>query len=920
MAIRGTEVADAYITIHTDTSGVRKDLKREMKRIGEESGDEAADGFDERFRQSMSPFAQRFARQMRTTGKRSGSDFGDTFADAVRGHLDRLERDLADGLRSGSFDRYVRNFKTLEDAFFDGRAALALMNKEGRISKEVFAQVNAEFEKDIIGRITKRNADLIDEATEMMAKDFAERDRMHAKERENWDRLGRTIEAASREMNAEFEKRRRTVEKEGEAWDALGRMQESALREMNRDLDLRSRRMRKEMDDIRRSMDRFSYGFVVLGDRLRRMGRSPGTAALTTFLSWPFRLAAGGISLLNRAMVGLPGLIDDVVEGFSSMMNFLPNMVTRLTDTANNLQEMGGAAAKLAGPLLAVGRGLGSLGAAAGPLGVVFGILLAEFAAIATLFAGAFIANLFSAFIGGISAAVGILTGFAGGVYLAAGSLIFFLPILTGLVGAVGLLVPAVIPAVSALGKFKQAIDEVDPAKQAELMEEYRASLEKMGPQMQSLVKSMEPVIEGFDDFQRFLGERVFEGIGDQIRRIDLKGLESGLDGAARGVNGLLTRFLGLFENTRFMQALNDNIAGMEPILDNLGRAIAGWTTGLTGLIQAATPFATELSEIIGDAAEKWGEWALSAEGQSALQTTFENLWQAGSDLWSIITDVASALSTLFTNAGTYESESGETFLGKLARKAEEFKVWIGEISSDGRLDQWLTDASDLATTLSEAIGDIWEKWQEIDTPENRAAFNTIIGFLTGVIVVVANVITWFDRLWGSVSTLEYWLGVVQVQLSSLPVPPAFAPIRFLLDLIVTQFRKIGEFRMPEITIPSWVRTFLGFLTSIMHRLQDIRNFRLPQITLPSLPGFALGGITSGPSIAGEAGREAVVPLDRPLSQIDPSVRALAAIAQGKMGAGGGIEAGAIQIVVPNANPHLVAVSVMDELAAKGYG
>lgn len=48
-------------------------------------------------------------------------------------------------------------------------------------------------------------------------------------------------------------------------------------------------------------------------------------------------------------------------------------------------------------------------------------------------------------------------------------------------------------------------------------------------------------------------------------------------------------------------------------------------------------------------------------------------------------------------------------------------------------------------------------------------------------------------------------------------------------------------------------------------------------------PRFASGGILYGPRriVAGEAGREALVPLDRPLSMVSPSVRALSAYARG---------------------------------------
>ena len=91
---------------------------------------------------------------------------------------------------------------------------------------------------------------------------------------------------------------------------------------------------------------------------------------------------------------------------------------------------------------------------------------------------------------------------------------------------------------------------------------------------------------------------------------------------------------------------------------------------------------------------------------------------------------------------------------------------------------------------------------------------------------------------------------------------------------------------------------------------------------------FASGGIVNGPTraLVGEAGREAIVPLDRPLAQVDASVRALAAIAQGKrsnfasggvVGGGGEVivEEGAVQVVTGSTNPGVVGTLVLDGIA-----
>ena len=101
------------------------------------------------------------------------------------------------------------------------------------------------------------------------------------------------------------------------------------------------------------------------------------------------------------------------------------------------------------------------------------------------------------------------------------------------------------------------------------------------------------------------------------------------------------------------------------------------------------------------------------------------------------------------------------------------------------------------------------------------------------------------------------------------------------------------------------------------------------------LTPFASGGVVYGPTRAliGEAGREAVIPLDRPLNMVDPSVRALSAIAQGMkvpaMAAGGvagggrqidvTVEQGAVQVVTKTTSPNVVGSIVLDGIADAIY-
>jgi hypothetical protein len=116
-----------------------------------------------------------------------------------------------------------------------------------------------------------------------------------------------------------------------------------------------------------------------------------------------------------------------------------------------------------------------------------------------------------------------------------------------------------------------------------------------------------------------------------------------------------------------------------------------------------------------------------------------------------------------------------------------------------------------------------------------------------------------------------------------------------------------------------------GLITQINNFIRGFNDFS--PFDIPTLRYLASGGLVDHPTMAmvGEAGREAVVPLDRPLSQVDESVRWLAAIAQGKTSyASGGvvggkslnIAPGAISVTVPNSDPVQVASAVVDRMAA----
>lgn len=133
------------------------------------------------------------------------------------------------------------------------------------------------------------------------------------------------------------------------------------------------------------------------------------------------------------------------------------------------------------------------------------------------------------------------------------------------------------------------------------------------------------------------------------------------------------------------------------------------------------------------------------------------------------------------------------------------------------------------------------------------------------------------------------------------------------------------------------VRAFSGLAGRIVAAIGTIvPKIRMPNIKVPTVvakvitPKKAAGGIVNGPQIAmiGEAGPEAIVPLNRALSRVDPAVRELSAIAQGlaprsnntsTSTMGRTIDVGGITINTPTEDPRAVASEVINRFTAAAY-
>lgn len=126
-----------------------------------------------------------------------------------------------------------------------------------------------------------------------------------------------------------------------------------------------------------------------------------------------------------------------------------------------------------------------------------------------------------------------------------------------------------------------------------------------------------------------------------------------------------------------------------------------------------------------------------------------------------------------------------------------------------------------------------------------------------------------------------------------------------------------------------WIKDAIGWFSSLFGAANNAAGAAGRASRSGGGGGFASGGVLTGPRriLAGEAGPEAIVPLNRALSQVDPSVRWLSAIAQGLSPmASGGVAGGGKSVSVGNVNvyeagdPRRTANDVIQRLVEYAVG
>lgn len=327
--------------------------------------------------------------------------------------------------------------------------------------------------------------------------------------------------------------------------------------------------------------------------------------------------------------------------------------------------------------------------------------------------------------------------------------------------------------------------------------------------------------------------------------------------------------------------------AFVEGLTQMITDALDGLATGLENFATAITEF--DLSDFLMGVLEGIG-------------TFFNDLGTA----------IAENFTAMVESIGTWITETWDDFTSWASGVYE--RIVNGLEATPGAIETWATET---LATIGKWVSDTW------------ADFTEWAGRIPGLVADgFARLGTFLSELPGRIAA---WLSSVPDRLSQ-PFRDAWASVNRTFDnapsrlagAIGSVLSAIGG-RLSGVweTITG---PFRRAWAEVQRLIGNITNISLPGIgNIDLTPWNAAGNIYSGPTVigVGEAGREAVVPLDRPLSMVNPNVRALSAIAQGKatMATSGGsdsrivVQEGAVQVTSRATDPYVVGSIVVDAMA-----
>jgi hypothetical protein len=878
--LRGETIGTAYIRVLADGSGLDRSVKKELEDAEasfHEGGEESSKAFDEGFNAQ-----QKKDRNIEKGLVRSlDRAFGKMEADErlfAKGFGERLGARISDGLR--------QSFPALQDS------AEELGERMSKAILSDFAE-SGTFNIDLRRRLKSALAEM------KGAEDEFERDW-----RRTFDEINRDTDKVFAGIDKDFDNARKTFRRMGQDVEKLGQIigrdGAKALVEFGEEADKTSKKLEETNKRTKSYAD-------TIGKVFGKGGRNDFINFFGSFVSLPLK-AAESMGKLTKSVIGFV----DEFKNADDKMKFL-------TDSLGTFIK------SVPGFVIVVGTLVGSLSVVSSLISGITGLILALAGSLAFALVGA---------IGAVVGALGVLAIAAG---VAVGALV-------SLSDAQKKALAPVTNAFKGLGKV--AADALGPhlVKNADAFAE---AIRKLRPLVRGVAEAIGHIADGFAKAVSGPGYQHFVDVLTKKTPSMVELLGKSLQNVLAGAGGVFESLLPI--TRRFLHWLEE-ITGK----------FAEWANSdegqkkLKDFFDSAAESAKKVGDFLGTAAEALGR--LLGEGKGTGDKLFQDMADAMQRFVDYLTDPKNKDS--IDDFFKFAQDLGES-LGKFGEavikmfdaldtpETRELLLWI--IKAFTWILEKVTWVIEKFMELAHWMRTLKKQFDDLDISDLFSGAGKVvakfIGFFAGLggkiiakigdidimdkikKVDIGKIVGWFVGLPGKILAAINPFGVDgKIKKPNLnTIAQMFAPLGGVGGLIYTAINVIDITNKIVHSDSQIAASFGGLANSIANAIGTV----FVPVKAAGRPS-ASGGVFFGPEtrLIGEAGPEAVVPLARPLSQVDPAVRALSAFAQGLTvpGAGGvstpaaaGMRPIELTVVTPTQDPFAVATETINRLTAVGY-
>lgn len=271
--------------------------------------------------------------------------------------------------------------------------------------------------------------------------------------------------------------------------------------------------------------------------------------------------------------------------------------------------------------------------------------------------------------------------------------------------------------------------------------EEITNALKELSPAAADTAVAFLGMQDQLGAIQRSIQESLFAGMGDVLRDLAttvIPDVGAALVIAAGQANTFAKDFVGALKTIDFSQL----VGNLTPAMDSLSKAIAAVVSAIGPFIEAATPAATRLAEMLRLSADSLLRMVEAGQKSGAINQFLQDGLTALSTWWDLLKNIGSLLFTIF-QAG---ADSGTGLIRALSDIVAKWNEWLNTPDGQAALLNFFAVGKQLLSDLKPVLDGIIGLFQALTSPAAVESFGNLTKAIGDVLPVVGELLAIISR------------------------------------------------------------------------------------------------------------------------------------------------------------------------------